>query len=146
MTAVAAPTMREVLLAIRSGALEPPPAALLVGARIVDIADGGAVFALTPRAEHLNLNQTVHGGLLATLADFALCCAVNDVPATASVATAGLSLTYQRPVTLATGEVVATARVLHRTGRTASVEVRVTDGAGRLHAHAVGTVVVAATN
>jgi uncharacterized protein (TIGR00369 family) len=136
------PTMRDVLLAIRSGSLEPPPAALLVGLRIVEVTHGGAAFGLTPSPDHLNADGTVNGGLLATLVDFALCSAVNDVDATAAVATAGLSITYQRPVTLATGEVVANAHVLHRTGRTASVEVRVTDEQGLLHAQAMGTVVV----
>jgi acyl-coenzyme A thioesterase PaaI-like protein len=37
---------------------------------------------------------------------------------------------------------VANAHVLHRTGRTASVQVRVTDEQGLLHAQAMGTVVV----
>lgn len=142
MTVLSSPTLRDVLLAIRSGALDPPPAALLVGLEIIDVGDGTAVFALTPRSEHLNANGTVNGGILATLVDFALSTSVNDVDAATGVATAGLSITYQRPVTVATGEVRATATVLHRTTRTASVEVRVTDGTGLLHAHATGTVVL----
>lgn len=136
------PSMRDVLLAIRSGALEPPPAARLLNLRIIDVDDGLAVFGLTPRLEHLNGNGTVNGGLVATLADFAVCAAVNDVPITCTVATAGLNITYQRPITLETGEIHATGRLLHRTARTASVEARVTDLDGRLHAHAVGTVVL----
>lgn len=136
------PSMRDVLLAIRSGALEPPPAARLLNLHIIDIADGLAVFGLTPRLEHLNGNGTVNGGLIATLADFAVCAAVNDVPITCTVATAGLNITYQRPITIETGEVHATGRLLHRTARTASVEARVTDLNGRLHAHGVGTVVL----
>jgi uncharacterized protein (TIGR00369 family) len=118
----------DVLLAIGAGTLEPPPAALLVGLRIVEVTSGFASFCLAPRPEHLNADGTVNGGLLATLVDFALCSAVNDVDATAGVVTAGLSITYQRPVTVATGEV--------------SVQVRVTDRRGLLHATALGTVVV----
>ena len=95
------PTMRDVLLAIRADQLDPPPAAALLGLRIIDVGPGTAVFALVPRTEHLNADGTVNGGLLAALADYALCGAVNDVPAASGVATAALSITYQRPATLA---------------------------------------------
>lgn len=138
-------TMRDVLLAIRAGRLRPPPAAELLGLRIVDVGPGTAVFALLLRTEHLNATGTVNGGLLAALADYALCAAVNDVPAASSVATAGLNITYQRPATLATGELRANGRVLHRTPRTATVEASITDAAGDLHAHALATIVVRAT-
>lgn len=73
---------------------------------------------------------------------FAVCAAVNDVPTTCTVATAGLSITYQRPITIETCEIHASGPMLHRTARTASAEARVTDLNGRLHAHAVGTVVL----
>jgi uncharacterized protein (TIGR00369 family) len=134
--------LRDVLEGIRAGRFPPPPAAALLGLEIVEIGDGTAVFALTPAPEHLNATGTVNGGLLATLADFAVCCAVSDVPASAAVSTAGLHVTYQQAVTLQTGRVRATASVLHRTARAATVEARITDARGRLHAHATATVVV----
>jgi uncharacterized protein (TIGR00369 family) len=133
----------EVLRAIQAGELTPPPAASLLGVHIVDVGNNTATFGLIPQRQHLNgTGGAVHGGFLATLADFALCSAVNDIPPSVAVATAGLHITYQRPVTLDTGEIRATATVLHRTARTATVEARITDLSDRLHAHATATCVI----
>lgn len=135
-------TVREYLLAIQAGAAEPPTAARLLGISIVEVGDRRAVFALVPRFEHLNGNSAVHGGFLATLADFVLVGAINHIAVTSTVATVALNVTYQRAVTLATGEIRAAGTVLHATARTATVEARITDLAGQLHAHATATCVI----
>ncbi|MFF3327880.1 PaaI family thioesterase [Streptomyces sp. NPDC002889] len=135
-------TVREYLLAIQAGAAEPPTAARLLGISIVEVGDRHAVFALVPRLEHLNGNSAVHGGFLATLADFVLVGAINHIAVTSTVATVALNVTYQRAVTLATGEIRAAGTVLHATERTATVEAKITDLAGQLHAHATATCVI----
>jgi acyl-CoA thioesterase len=136
------PLVSDVLRAIREGFLQPPPAAHLLGIRVVDVAPGRARLSLMPAASHLNGNGKVHGGLLATLADFAVVCSVNDVPATTNVVTAALNLTYQRPVTLSTGEVLASGELVHLRGRTALVRATLTDLAGELYVHATGTCII----
>lgn len=135
-------TLKDYLLSIQAGTAEPPPAARLLGVHIIEISDGRAVFGLIPNVEHLNGNGAVHGGFIATLADFALGCAVNTVPVTSIVSTAALNISYQQPITLATGEVCATAKVLHMTPRVAAVQARITDLAGDLYAHAMATCIV----
>jgi uncharacterized protein (TIGR00369 family) len=135
-------TLKDYLLSIQAGTAEPPPAARLLGVHIIEISDGRAVFGLIPHVGHLNGNGAVHGGFIATLADFALGCAVNTIPVTSIVSTAALNITYQQPITLATGEVRATAKVLHRTPRVAAVQARITDLAGGLYAHAMATCIV----
>jgi uncharacterized protein (TIGR00369 family) len=137
-----APLVREYLNAIRAGQAAPPPAARLLGVHIVDVTDGRAVFGLRLRPHHDNGDGRVHGGFIATLVDFAVAAAVNDVQAGAAVATATLNLTYTQPVIAATGEIRATAQVVHRTGRTAIVEAKVTSADETLHALATATCIV----
>jgi acyl-coenzyme A thioesterase PaaI-like protein len=55
--------------ALRDGNIAPPPAAKLVGYRIVDVDAGQAVFELKPSEYHYNPFSTVHGGMLSTLLD-----------------------------------------------------------------------------
>jgi uncharacterized protein (TIGR00369 family) len=136
------PTLGDILRLIQARELPPPGAAATLSLAIVDIAEGAATFELLPAAAHLNADGTVNGGVIAVLADFALSCAVNDIPATASVATSDLNIHYQRPITVATGSVRATAHVLHRTRRTATVAAQVTDADGGLHAYATATIII----
>lgn len=133
--------IRDVLELIKQGQLEPPPAALLLGLRIVAVEPGRAVFALPLAEAHMNYAGTVNGGVIATLLDFAVCSALNDLPATSAVATASLAVTYQAPVHLSAGEIHATAVIAHRTARTATAEAAVTGPDGTRYATALATVV-----
>jgi uncharacterized protein (TIGR00369 family) len=134
--------VRDVLRLIQDGSIPPPGAAATLGLRIVDLGQDWASFELTPGPEHLNADGSVNGGVLAVLADFALCCALNDTPAMDALSTAGLNIIFQQPVTLETGTVTALAQVLHRTNRTATVEARIIDADTRLYALATATVLV----
>ena len=133
--------MRDVLELIKQGRLQPPPPALLLGLRIIDVEPGRAVFALPLADAHMNPAGTVNGGLIATLIDFAVVSALNDIPATSAVATASLAVTYQAPVLLTAGEIRATAVIAHRTARTATAEAVVTGLDGRRYATALATIV-----
>jgi uncharacterized protein (TIGR00369 family) len=133
--------IRDVLELIKQGQLQPPPAAVLLGLRIVAVEPGRAVFALPLAAEHTNYAGTVNGGVIATLVDFAVCSALNDLPVTSAVATASLAVTYQAPVHLTAGEIQATAVIAHRTSRTATAEATVTGPDGTRYATALATVV-----
>jgi uncharacterized protein (TIGR00369 family) len=135
-------TMGDVLRLIQAGELPPPGAASTMGLTISDVANDTATFEMIPAAEHLNAGGTVNGGAIAVLADFALGCAVNDIPATASVATVDLNIHYQRPITVDSGAIRAIAHVLHRTRRTATVAARIVDGRDELHAYATATIVI----
>lgn len=134
-------TMRDVLHAIRAGTLEPPPVAAALGLEVLSAENGAAAFGLALTGAHLNVDGSVHGGVIATLMDFALCSCVNDLPLTASVATANLTIAYHRRATLASEDLVASAALLHRSSRTATAQASVTDRSGVLHATALATLV-----
>src|SRR4051794_29885998 len=55
----------------------PPPINATLGMALVEVGDGRAVFSLQPEEFHYNPIGSVHGGILATLADSALGCAVH---------------------------------------------------------------------
>jgi uncharacterized protein (TIGR00369 family) len=133
----------ELLAAIATGRLPPPPVAQMLGMELVDVSEGRVRFALEPQETHYNPLGTVHGGVLATLLDSATGCAVHSVlPAGIGYTTLDLNSRYLRPVTAATGRIVATGVVLSKGSRTALAEARLTDSRDRLLAHATSTCLI----
>jgi uncharacterized protein (TIGR00369 family) len=138
---VAATSGREALEAVMRGDVAPPPMGVLMGMQLVLVEEGRAVFTLTPGEQHDNPMGITHGGMAATLLDSAMGCAVQStLPAGAGFTTLDLTVHYVATVTRDTGLVLAEGHVVHRGGRTATAEGRITRVAdGRLLAHATTT-------
>jgi uncharacterized protein (TIGR00369 family) len=101
---------------------------------------------LTPREFHYNPLGTVHGGVLATVLDTATGCAVHSTLAAGEGYTSlDLNTKFVRPVTVDSGRLRCRGTVLSRGRRTALAEARLTDGAGRLVAHATSSCLIFAT-
>jgi uncharacterized protein (TIGR00369 family) len=133
----------ERLAAIKRGDAAPPPVAALLDLSFDELERGRTVFSLVADEVHENPMGTMHGGIVATLVDTAMGCAVaSTLPAGASFTTLELSTQYVRAVTTATGRVHAEGRVVHAGGRIATTEARVYDDAGTLYAHATSTCLV----
>jgi uncharacterized protein (TIGR00369 family) len=132
------------LEAIRDGELPPPPIAELLGFRIHDLRPGAVTFALDPAEKHYNPLGMVHGGVAATLLDTVMACAVqSQLPAGVGYTTLDLNVRYVRPVTVETGTVLATGKVLHLGRRTATAEAELTAAhSGALLAHSTSTLLV----
>src|SRR5690606_4607957 len=80
-------------------------------------AGGGIEFGLKVARQHINSNDVVHGGLLATMLDHLLgqnCVLLAENPA---YVTSNLNVSYLRPVLL--GDFVIGRATVYRTGRTA---------------------------
>jgi uncharacterized protein (TIGR00369 family) len=130
----------ELLRAIGSGEIPPPPMAVLVGLTPVLAEEGRVIFALTPAEVHYNTMGVVHGGAIATLVDTALGCAVmSKMPRGTGYTTVELHLNFVRPVTAATGRILCEALILHSGSRMATAEAKVRDESGKLYAHASTT-------
>jgi uncharacterized protein (TIGR00369 family) len=130
----------ELLRAIGSGEVPPPPMAALVGLTPVLAEEGRVIFALAPAEFHYNTMGVVHGGAIATLVDTALGCAVmSKMPLGTGYTTVELHLNFVRPVTAATGRILCEALILHSGSRMATAEAKVRDEAGKLYAHASTT-------
>ena len=138
--AVASISGLDYLRAIKDGKINPPPAADLIGYRIIEVDDGYAVFELTPAEYHYNPFATVHGGVLSTLLDTAMTASVlSTLSKGLSCTTIEIKINFVRPVSVDTGMLRAEARPIHLGKKLATVEGRLTDKGGLLYAHGVST-------
>jgi uncharacterized protein (TIGR00369 family) len=145
-TAAAGATMTgmEYMTAVVTGQTPPPPIAVTMRLRPVELEEGRVVFEGEPGEEHYNPIGVVHGGYAATLLDSALGCAVHTtLPAGVGYTSLGLEAKYVRAITRDTGRVLCEASVLYRGRRQATAEAKLTAaGSGKLLAHAVATCMI----
>lgn len=133
----------EFLRAIKTGELPRPPMMQLLGIEPVDAAEGKVSFTVTPGEQHYNPLGVVHGGLAATICDTAMGCAVQSLlPAGTGYTTLEFKINFLRPLTAATGAVLAEGTAIHVGRRSATADARLFDGAGRLCAHATTTCLI----
>lgn len=137
----------ELLHRIASKQLPPPPAAELLGLAATFVSPGLVVFSYAPREEHSNALGTVHGGILTTVLDTAMSCAVHsELEPDVAYATVELKTSFVRPVTLATGSLRAEGRVVHSGSRIATAEATLVDEAGTLYATSSSTSMILAAH
>ena len=130
----------ELLHRVASRQLPPPPAAELLGLGVTFVSPALVVFSYEPREEHFNALGTVHGGILTTVLDTAMSCAVHsELDPGVAYATVELKTSFVRPVTLAIGALRAEGRVVHGGSRIATAEATLVDEAGTLYATASST-------
>jgi uncharacterized protein (TIGR00369 family) len=133
----------EYLKALQSGELPPPPISVLMGMWVTEVSEGRIVFAFEPAEYHYNPLGTVHGGVMATLLDSALGCAVQStLPVGTGYTTLELKVNYLRPITAKTGTLYCEGKIIYVGGRVATAEGRLTDAQGKLYAHGTTTCIV----
>jgi acyl-CoA thioesterase len=111
----------------------------LLGAELVEAGLGSAVVRATVKPEHLNFNDTCHGGFTFALADIAFGIASNSHGAVAAGIDAHVAFTaaaYQGD------ELTATAREVSRTRRVGTYAIDVLRADGRNVARFTGTVYI----
>ena len=118
--------------------LKESRAIAMLGFGLEAVSAGRAILRLDARAHHKQLNNVVHGGILAAMADTAgAIAAYTTVPKGVALATVELKINYLEEVP--GGRIRAEARVL-RTGRNFVVtECEIFDGKGALAAKALLT-------
>jgi uncharacterized protein (TIGR00369 family) len=140
----AAMTGMEYMTAIVAGEMPPPPIAVTMRLRPVELEEGRVVFEGEPGEEHYNPIGVVHGGYAATLLDSALGCAVHTtLPAGVGYTSLGLEAKFVRPITRETGRVLCEASVLYRGRRQATSEATLTVAdSGKLLASGTATCMI----
>jgi uncharacterized protein (TIGR00369 family) len=142
-TAAAGATMTgmEYMTAVVTGEVPPPPIAVTMRLRPVELEEGRVIFEGEPGEEHYNPIGVVHGGYAATLLDSALGCAVHTtLPAGVGYTSLGLEAKYVRPITRETGRVLCEARVVYRGRKQATADANLTAAdSGKLLAHGIAT-------
>lgn len=140
-------TMRGVdyLRAIASGAVPPPPIAKLLGMDIETVDEGTVAFGLTPHESHYNPIGVVHGGIVCTMLDTVLGCAVHSTLEPGwGYTSIDLNVSYLRPITLETGRIVATGTIVKGGRRVSYASGEVRDAAGTLLATATSSLLMMA--
>jgi uncharacterized protein (TIGR00369 family) len=128
---------------LRDGSVPAAPIAALVGLSIAEVEDGRVVMRLTPAEYHYNPIGTMHGGILATLLDSVMGCAVHTtLPQGRAYTSLEIKVNYVRAVTSGSGELSAEGRIVHAGRRSAVAEGTVRDAKGRLCATASTTCLV----
>ncbi|MFI0484545.1 PaaI family thioesterase [Actinomadura sp. 9N215] len=115
----------------------------LLGMTAEALEPGRVVFALTPRSDFSNPLGTVHGGIMSTLLDSAMGCAVHtSLPDGAGYTTLELSVNFVRPVPLEGGRLVCEGTTVHVGRKLATAEGRIRNENGKLVAHGTTTCMV----
>lgn len=134
---------REYLQAIADGILPPPPIASLLDFRITEVGDDEVSFAVVPDESAYNPIGLVHGGLVCTLLDSVVGCAVHaTLPAGTGYTSIELKVSYVRPIHARIGEIHAHGWVTKPGRRVAFAEGDVRDGDGKLLASASSSLLI----
>jgi uncharacterized protein (TIGR00369 family) len=129
--------------AVQKGEVPLPPICELVGFELAEVEEGRVVLECVPGEQHYNTMGVVHGGLACTLLDSAMGCALHTMlPAGTGYTTLELKTNLLRPVVANTGALRCEGRPIHVGGRVAIAEASLTDGSGKLYAHATSTLMV----
>ncbi len=114
------------------------PLARLLGIRRKRMAKGRCSFTLTVRPQHMNPYGLVHGGVIYSLADYAMGGALaSQLEPSERCTTLEIKINYLAPASR--GTLRADARVLERTRRIGVLEATVHADGGRLVALATGS-------
>jgi acyl-CoA thioesterase len=112
-----------------------------LGIRLTEIGERHATMEVDVTDAHRNYFGGAHGGLIATLVDTVCFFPRPLLPSGRAVTTTNLTVSYVRGASVG-DHLVSRSELLHLGRRTASLAVRVTDGAGQLVAHGTATLMV----
>ena len=133
----------EFVRAIFADKLPSPPIMQTVEPFDCTAEPGVVVLNSVPAFRHYNPIGSVHGGYAAILLDSAMGLAVQStLPAGTGFTTLEFKVSFIKGMTKDTGPVRTEGRTLNVGRRTATAEARITDGQGRLLAHATTTCLV----
>jgi len=144
-SAAASASGLDYLQCVASGAIAPPPMAVLMNLQLESVEKGRVVFSAIPGEEHYNPHGSVHGGFAATLFDTALGCAVHStLDKGYRYTTLELHVNFVRAITRETGRLRCEAFVLHGGKRIATAEAKLVDDGDRLYGHATTLCLISA--
>ncbi|RNI19703.1 PaaI family thioesterase [Flexivirga caeni] len=111
--------------------------------RFTEVEPGRVVMELSTEPDFANPHGTVHGGVIATLLDSVMGCAVHtELAAGVGYTTLELKVNYLRAVGLTGERLIGEGTTIHVGRRTAVAEGTVRNGAGTLVGHATTTCLI----
>jgi uncharacterized protein (TIGR00369 family) len=134
---------RQALQAVADGLVAPPPIAEHFGFGITEVSDGEVIFSCNPDESVYNPIGMVHGGLVCTLLDTVIGCAVHTtLPAGVAYTSIELKVNYLRAVHGNNGLLTARGWVTKPGRRVAFAEGEVSNAQGKVVATASGSCLV----
>jgi uncharacterized protein (TIGR00369 family) len=133
----------EYIQGLLDGSIPEPPIMNLMNMRPVAVEVGKVTFTCDPNESHYNPIGTVHGGLVCTLLDSVLGCAVQTtLPRGQGYTSLEIKISYLRPVMADTGQLTAVGIATKPGSRAAFADGTVHDSNGKLIATASSTLLV----
>ncbi|UQX89609.1 PaaI family thioesterase [Jatrophihabitans telluris] len=133
----------DAMRAVADGTVAPPPIAAHFAFTIESVESGAVVFTCVPDESAYNPIGMVHGGLVCTLLDTVIGCAVHTtLPPRVGYTSIELKVNYLRPVHSDGGALTARGWVVKPGRRVAFAEGSVIDGDGKLVATASGSCLI----
>lgn len=131
------------LQAMLKGDLPAPPLLKALDLQAVSFEKGVAVFSFIPQEFHYNPIGSVHGGVITAILDSAMGCSLQSLlPAGTGYTTLDLKINFLKAITLKSGQLTATGKIIHAGSRTALVEAQLTDETGKVYAHGLSTCMI----
>jgi len=131
------------LQAILKGEIPAPPILKTLDISVATLAPGSASFTFTPQEFHYNPIGTVHGGVITTILDSAMGCSLHStLPQGVAYTTLELKVNFLKAVTIKSGLLTATGKVIQSGSRVALTEAQLTGPDGAVYAHAVSTCLI----
>ena len=138
-----AATGLEQLRMLMEGELPRPPIMDTLGMTGFHAEPGRVVVEMPAETFHYNPLGGVHGGVISTLLDTAAACSVHSTLAVGEMYTSlDLTVKFLRPVTAGSGLLTCVGTVLQRGRRTALAQAELTDGRGKVVAHAISSCMI----
>lgn len=135
---------REFLERIGRRELTLPPILEVLDITEGTVGDGWIEFVMRPQPFMMNLAGTVHGGVLATLVDSALTCAlVTRLPQGVACVSTDLQMRFFRPARMSAETLTARAEILNAGATIGTTQGEIRDGKGRLIVHATSSLAIA---
>lgn len=133
----------EFVRGLAEGTLPLNTIARTLGYDVAEAESGRVVVTAEPKDSHLNPAGTVHGGLAATMLDSCMGLAIQStLDKGVGSTTLEFKVSFVRPITPETGPIRAEGTIINRGRRIGIADGRVTDGKGRLLAHATTTCLI----
>ncbi|WDF66972.1 PaaI family thioesterase [Sphingobacterium oryzagri] len=133
----------EFLKGILNGEIPAPPIAKTLDFQTLSVEEGKILFEFTPYEFHYNPIGSVHGGVISTVLDTAMGCAVHSVlPQGVAYTTLELKVNFVKAVTIKSGKLLVEGRLIHSGRTTALVEADLKSESGTLYAHGVSTCLI----
>jgi uncharacterized protein (TIGR00369 family) len=143
INAIASISGLEYLNAMHAGELPLSPLVKTLDFKVEHIEKGKVAFSFSPQEFHYNPLGSVHGGVISALLDSAMGCTLHSVlEAGNGYTTLELKTNFLKTITIKTGLLKATGKILHIGSRTALLEAEITDDAGKIYAHGTSTCMI----